>query len=332
MDNTMNNGYYYYGNNYATPVQPYGVPYGYQPYTAQNFQVPQNANALTDEEIRTLMQDKAPSQIDLNIKQNDVLRAICTHKQNGQDRVQLLSDGSGDVWCPICGARWSQDPLDKDQVVELVHALVGTMQNAKWVGDLPIELTRELFSMIPLLEKYPDVYEYALNNFNKYYGQHPFSNAQDSSVYAQYNNLFGNNYYAYAQQPMMYAQPNAQGYQQPVQANNAQGYYYQQPAAAQQTPVQNPYVNPMQAPTYGVNPAAPNQQFVQQANNMMVNPYGQPMYQQPAAQQPMAPTYAPATTAVPAAPQGYQPAASAVDGNVKNNADGTTTTENKIDL
>jgi hypothetical protein len=341
MDNTMNNGYYYGGYQQPYTQQYYNAPYGYQPVVAQNFQVPQNMNALTDEEIRTLMNDKPASKIDLNIKQTDVLRAMCTHKQNGQDRVQPLNDGSGDVWCPICGARWSQEAFTKEQVTELVNALVSSMQNAKWLGDLPVELTRELFTMIPLLEKYPDIYEYAMNNFNKYYNQHNVANAQDASIYAQYNSLFGNKYY----QP---AYPTYQYQPQGAQQTQA-GYYYQGQPQQQgavnngyyQPPVANPYNNPMQA-TYGVNYAAPNQQFVQQTANMVAPPQGAYQQQQaqatqaaqpaPAQQATVMPTYAPAAP-VNAAPQGYQPAASAIDPPaVKNNGDGTATSENKVNL
>jgi hypothetical protein len=85
-------------------------------------------------------------------------------------------------------------------------------------------------------------------------------------------------------------------------------------------------VNPMQAPTYGVNPMAPNQQFVSQANMMMNGTIQQPqMY----GNQPMnAPVYG-----TPQAQQNTQPTTQQNAGPVITpQADGTVKSENKIEL
>lgn len=335
-----NNNYYYYGAPTQQPNYYDPAYFGYQPSVYQNVPAPQQVNALTDEEIKTLRSARPASKIDLNIERNDVLRAMCTHKDHGKDMVVPVNDGSGDVWCPICGARWNPDPMTKEEITELVENLIGHMENAKWVGDLPVELTRELFTLIPLLRKFPDVYEYAINTFNKYYNQTGLVNAQDTSVYAQYNALLSPGY-GY-QQNGYYGQSQ---YQQQPQG----GYYYgqmpQQPVVqAQQA---NPAYNPMQAP-YGVNPQAQNPQFVAQANTMMGGSvygqmppqngyYGQPQYQQQVMQGQQSPVQGQAQTA---AQQSGQPAQysptfatpNAGDTKVTNNQDGTATSETKIDL
>ena len=115
------------------------------------------------------------------------------------------------------------------------------------------------------------------------------------------------------------------------QQNAPQGYYGQPaqtyaPAGMQASPM----MNPMQAPAYGVNPAAPNQQFVQQANTMMGGTvYGQaPTYGAPVMNQP-----------VYAAPQAQQPVQTQQN-NTQQNAgpvvtpqpDGSVKSESKIDL
>lgn len=351
----MENNNYYYGTA-ATQQQPtYYDPmyFGYQPYTYNNVPAPQNVNALTDEEIKTLRSARPTSKIDLNIDRNDVLRAMCTHKDHGKDMVVPVNDESGDVWCPICGARWNPNAMTKEEIVDLVETLIGQMENAKWTGDLPVELTRELFTLIPLLRKFPDVYEYALNTFNKYYSQRGMVNAQDTSVYAQYNALL-NPGYAYGapiQQPGYYGQPQGQP---------QGGYYYgtmppagapqmNQGAPAGQPQMANPAYNPMQMP-YGVSPAAPNMQFNNQANMMMGGSiYGQPVmpgyYGQPNGQQMPNGQVAPNGPQQAAAPAGQpqqagQPAQyaptfatpNAGDAKTTNNQDGTTTSETKIDL
>lgn len=325
MINNNNTGVYGTGYYNQPQYNPAAI-YGYQPYMAQQIKVPQNVNALTDEEIRTLKNARPTSMINLNIEPNDVLRSMCTHKENGRDVVQLVQDGSNDVWCPICGARWSPEIMSKEEVEELVNKLVGQMQNAKWTGDLPTELSRELFTLIPLIQKYPEIHKYAIDNFNKYYSQNQFVNAQDASVYAQYNSLFGPSYGAYVQQGVT---PAYYGQQQAMPAQPQQGYYYQQPQVTNQqaTVTTNPYINPMQAPI-GVNPAAPNQQFVNQAAMMM------PGYAQ--VQQPVATQQTVAQPSFNFTPPTYQPAAvqtATTDGStITKNADGTTTSEKKIDL
>lgn len=327
MDNTtMNN--YYYGQQVAG--QPYYGAYdpnmyGYSAMGYANIPTPANQNALTGEEIQILKNARPTSKIDLAIDRNDVLRSMCTHKDNGRDVVMQVNDGSGDVYCPICGCRWKPDMKSKEEVEEIVSELLDQMENAKWTGDLPVDVTRELFTLMPLLKKYPEIHEFAMNTFNKYYSARGMYNAQDTNIYGMYNSLFGAGVPAggYMGAPM-------QGYYG-QQQNAPQGYYGQPaqtyaPAGMQASPM----MNPMQAPVYGVNPAAPNQQFVQQANTMMGGTvYGQaPTYGAPVMNQP-----------VYAAPQAQQPVQTQQN-NTQQNAgpvvtpqpDGSVKSESKIDL
>lgn len=325
--NAMNN---YYGYGYGQPVQqqayydPNQPYFGYQASVYQNVQVPQNVNALSDEEIKILKTARPTSKLELNIEHNDVLRAICGHKENHHDVVQIVNDGTGDVYCPICQARWNPDAMTKEEVTNLVETLIGQMQNAKWVGDLPIELSRELFTLIPLLRKYPEIHEYAMNTFNKYYSQRGMYNAQEANVYAQYNGLFAPTGYGYAPQA-------PQGYYGQQAMPQSTYYYGQQPQMNQGQPMQaNPNYNPMQAP-YGVMPGATNQQFVQQADMMMGGSvYGQPQQTAYYGQQPqmMNAPQAPGYNPTFAAPQAQQPQQAAPTAE----ADKTVKSETKIDL
>jgi hypothetical protein len=315
--------------------QPYyaGYPdmYGYNAMTYGAIPMPANQNALTKEEIEILKNARPTSKINVTIDRNDVLRSMCTHKDNGRDVVVQVNDGSGDVACPICGKRWNPNTKSKEEVEELVSELVSQMENAKWIGDLPTDLTRELFTLIPLLEKYPEIHEYAMNTFNKYYSARGMYNAQDANIYGMYNSLFG----AGMPQPQGYYGQPMQGYY--GQGQPTQQQYYGQPVQAQpqaygyMPQAANPTMNPMQAPTYGVNPAAQNQQFVQQANTMMQGSvYGQPqMYQQ----QPMnAPVYG-TPQVQQSAP--VQPTTQDSQNNgpvVTPQADGSVKSDNKINL
>jgi len=189
----MNN--YYYGQQQAAGQPYYGNydpnMFGYNAMGFSQIPTPANQNALTDEEIQILKNARPTSNIVLSIDRNDVLRSMCTHKDKGRDVVMQVSDGSGDVFCPICGARWKPDMKTKEEVEALVTELIDQMQNAKWAGDLPVDLTRELFTLMPLLMKYPDIHEYAMNTFNKYYSARGMYNAADTNIYGMYNSLFG---------------------------------------------------------------------------------------------------------------------------------------------
>ena len=307
----MNNNYNYYGQSQVAGQQPYYGAYNPDMYSYpamgyNNIPVPANQNALTEEEIKILKNTRPVSPITIALDRTDVLKSICTHKDNGRDVVMQLNDGSGMVYCPICHAKWVPDMKNKEEVSELVAQLLDQMQNAKWAGDLPVDLTRELFTLMPLLQKYPEIHEYAMNTFNKYYSARSMYTAADTNLYGMYNSLFTSTPYGAAPQ----YQP-------------AQGYYGQPQAPQGYVPngmPANAAVNPMQAPTYGVNPMAPNQQFVNQANMMMGGTVA------PAYGAPVAPMYG-----APVAPAQTAPAQTAAPASAPT-ADGTVTTETKIEL
>jgi hypothetical protein len=274
MEQNMNmyqsNGQQQYNNvgynyNYQQQPQPMPIYYNYQPVMYNNVPTPQNVNALTDDEMNILKQSKPKeNDINLNITQDEFLRSICTHKDKGMDKVFSINDGTSQVFCPICSERWDPEKMTKEEITELVEKLVSQMQNMKWVGDLPTSVVREYCTIIPLIRKFPDLYEYAVSNFEKYSGLNPYYNAAETGVYSQYNSLM-NGGYGYYQQPQYYGQQYGNPYQQYQQPQ----YYNQQPQYMNNGQGQpaNPYINPMQ-----VQPT------------MNSNQYGNP-YQQPAPQQ-----------------------------------------------
>lgn len=307
-----------YNNYYGQPNYFGGAAMYNQPaYYNTGMITPQNNPSLTAEEMK-IIQQVNPSKIDITITEADKLRAICNHKdQNKVDRVAQVQDGSGDVFCPICNSRWNPENLTKEQVQEVCNELISAMQNAKWVGDYGVQLTREYFAMIPLLEKFPDLYEYAMKQFNKYCSTNGYQSANDAAIYNQYNSLMGysaapnygtpQGYYGMGmvQQPAGYGQPQPMGYmgQQPMPG------YMNQPQA--NTVAQNATnVNPMQANMYQQQP--------------YVNPYA-PIAPTPGVPTMGAPSYAPA-----AAQQPQQ----ATQGNttVTENANGTTTSSTEVQL
>lgn len=237
-------------NNPFNNVPPYNNPYmnsGF--YTEpQMFGQQPNINienALTNEEIQRIMNTRPNSDVlNLHVSDEDVLRAMCTHRYHGRDVVQIVGDGTNDVYCPICGARWSQEAYSKEEVKSAVNVVLSMMQNAKWMAGFPQNVTREYFTMMPLLAKFPDMYEYGDKNFQRYLNNRGIYAGSDTSVYNQYNSLFGAGF-GYGGNP--YQPP-----QQPYNYYNSNGIIMGQPdprmVPQQQAPVGNPYTNPMQAP------------------------------------------------------------------------------------
>ena len=287
-----------------------GMGYGYGGYYpgAPMVQYPmpfkQNNPSLTQEEMK-MIQQVAPDKLDITISQTDSLRAICNHKDGTGSKVYELADGSGDVYCPICQCRWDPYNATKEEAKEIVNKLISLMQNAKWVGDYGVNLIRDYFPLIPLLEKFPDLYEVAMKQFNKYCTANGYGTANDAAVYANYNNIMGfggvqnyapnpyNQQYAYGAQPQ-YGAPNPQ-----------YGYNGYQPA-----------------PGYGYGQPQPG------------NPYGAPAgYQGAPMTNPMDVNNG---MSYQGQPQGYQPQYGAPNPNqgavIKDTPDGTTTSENKVQL
>lgn len=255
------NGYPAMGMNMGMGMPMGGYPMGYpmngfmaQPMmAAQNMLVPQMNNALTEEEIKMLIALRPQGVVNLSIDQNDYYRSMCTHKHQHRDVVQQLADGSGLVYCPICGAKWNPNSLTRDEVEQLVDQLISAMQNVKWTADLPAQLVREYFTMIPLIKKFPDLYEYGAKAFDKFLNQNGWQIAGDSNIYALYNSLFG----GYPQAMNFGFNPMAMGmapqYDPNVMMQQQMGYY-QQPVQQMQTPAPqvitpaDPNMNPMQQP------------------------------------------------------------------------------------
>lgn len=222
----------YYGNGMPMSPMPYGAPYLFNPNTP----VPLNQNALSEQEIDKIK--KKSNLLDLSCSEEDMLRAMCTHKHNGTDVVQQLNDGS--VYCPICGEKWSKEFLEQDEVQEIIDKVNSAFQNAKWVGDLPTEVVRQYFPILNLINKFGALNKYAMNNLNKYMGCQGVMPSQDLGVYAMFNSLVGGGapYNPYAQQPMMPYQPVPQN-AQVIQPQQQTQYYYNAPVA-----------NPMDASSY----------------------------------------------------------------------------------
>ena len=316
----------YYPNGTFTGYDNVNGAYQYPSavYATGQIQTPINQNALTQDEIQRLRSLRPSGMLNLQVSEDDILRACCTHCDRGQSLVQRLDDGSGDLYCPLCGARWQNLEYNKDEVRELCDKLLDAMNTVKWTGDLPTNIVREYFTMMPLINKFPDLFEYASKNMAKMLNQRGYFDAQNANIYAQYNSLFGPSYGPAGMYPQGYGYNQPAGYYnqpQPPMMPAAANVNPMQPVYGQPTPVMQP--QPIQQPY--------NPQFQQQANMMMpqgpgINPY-MPYQQQPMMAQAQ-PTFQPAQpqgTPVQPGQVQAQPTQPAQDPNV-------VTTNRKVEL
>lgn len=151
--NNFNNNYFganpYYNYGYAKP------------------KLPNPTNPLSQDDINLLKQ-KAP-QFSLAVSQVDALQAICTHRdKNGE---QLMPNQDGSVTCAICGATFTPVNADQKTIEQIFKSVVDVLETMKIMYmDIPNDVTKTYFQMIPYLMKGPQLYKIAYDHYSKYNG------------------------------------------------------------------------------------------------------------------------------------------------------------------
>lgn len=262
-----------------------------------------NTQPLTNEQIAALRKDS--NTFNMKVSQEEVWKAICTHKDKTTGDYTLDNIGTdekGSIWkCGICGKEFHfLDEISVERVDEIVKDMIDVLQTSKSIYlDAPEEMVRNYYQIIPLLEKLPYLWSQSLANFNKYVNNtnSPLAMSPNyANNFATLNNIIGgawanpvmnNQYY---QMPMMNVQPNNGWYQQqPAYDPNMMNGY---PQTAPQQPPMNPWGGvPQQPPT----------------NNGWTTGWGNPMaYNQPQVA-PQQPTQAPPVGTVPEAKPAQAP-------------------------
>ena len=229
---------------------------------------PVSSQPVTIEEMNS-MQSNAKT-FDLKIDPIELTKAKCTHKHPVTGENMLRQNDDGSFTCGVCGATFNFFDGTAADVEKAVKTIIDMFQTAKTIYyDAPIDMTVAYYAMIPLLYKFPGLWDLACKNLAKYGNVNPSPTNPISSGYQGFsalNNLLTNpmGMQGYMQQPMMnqmgyMQQPMMNGYQQPMM--NQMGYMQQPMMNGYQQPMMNqPDVNPMAynapvAPTPGVNPA-----------------------------------------------------------------------------
>lgn len=233
-------------NMYMNPgFQSQGVGYAMQ-RRQPNFTQP-----LDPETIRK-MRGGQNKKFTTKITKEEQNRAICTHKDpDRNNEFAFVDEHDGSVTCYICGANFNLIDYTKEEVRNAVDNVLEIIQNIKTVYlDIPMNVATEYMTMMVFLDRLPELYEIAYNNFDSYdrvghYGQH-------ANAFGVFNTLMSPGYGGYMNPQMGYNQQMMGGYpQQPVgnPFGAPMGYGNQPPQQQQQQKQEqnkgtNPYPNP----------------------------------------------------------------------------------------
>ena len=189
-------------------------------------QIPQMKNHLTQEEIQKLIQKE--NQFSLAITETEKLRAACNHRwdqpQPDGKLDAIVENADGTCRCAICGYEFS--PIDinttQDMLDNTVRDMLDILQTIKILYvDMPSDIAKQFFTVIPTLERVPKLFERAAKSWMKYdnSGNGYGFNNKNMNVVNLFNMLSG--YLSGGMQPMgqpgFNPQPNpAMQYQQPM--------------------------------------------------------------------------------------------------------------------
>ena len=246
-------------NNVFT--NPNFVPYGTSPVGSvygQQPPVPKNTQPLTKEEIAKLQ--KEVERFSTALTEQDVLKARCTHRVNGD--TALVQNGDGSYTCSICGENIVLEDYTPDQVQEIVAKFVNLLDVIKvQFMDLPVDVACEFFQIIPYCKRVPQLYEIAHDNYSRYAGYssigvNPVNPSHSYNVWNSFNAITGGGMMnPYQPQPQMQYQMGGQMYQPDpnMQMSPTQAQQYQMVMG-------NPmYAAPQAAPVQGMAPQNPHQ-------------------------------------------------------------------------
>lgn len=249
-------------------------PNQYQPQYGMGItQLPKakNTQPLTPEMISKLRASGDAFKIE--VSQEDLWRAACTHKENGQPT--LVSEGvnpdTGNeiLRCTICGENFEMVDASQEEVQAAVDLICNLLQTSKTMYlDAPANLITQYYQMLPLLKMFPKLYDRSQKNFAMYENamyQQPGQVAAGTNGFQMMGAMLSNPYGA------------------------AYGYGYPQPAPAY--------------PQQPVAPQAPAMPYPPQPWAQPVPQYGNPlMYGAPTPMVAPAPAPAPAAGVMPQAP------------------------------
>ena len=170
----MNN--FFGGNNGNFNGNFMGTTYG-NPQMRPTRPVPKNTQPLTKEQQNALIK-KAPK-FNTQISETELFTAWCTHRHDNGSA--LVMNGDGTYTCSICGETINLKSYTDEQVKQVVDEFINLVQVTKaFYVDIPDQVAREMYQILPLCKRIPMLYKLAFNNYERYYGQNGFDNGMNN--------------------------------------------------------------------------------------------------------------------------------------------------------
>ena len=136
-------------------------------YGQNKMVVPQNTQPLTQAEQNELKK-KSPA-FTTELTRDELLRSYCTHRN--KDGSTLVENPDGTGTCTICGETvvFPANGYTKEEVQEIVMKFKNLLNAIKCqYFDIPPQIVKEFFQIMPYVEKVPELYNLAMQNFNSY--------------------------------------------------------------------------------------------------------------------------------------------------------------------
>ena len=156
-----NNQVVLYGNQFVNGMVPAG-----------QVKKPNYCNPLGDEKIKRLLStgNGLPK---LTITEEDLDKAICTHRYNGESKLIPLP--TGEVQCEICGARFNViEDATSDDIKQATQNLHDLLHTAKiMMVDAPESMIVENFQIISVVDKVPEIYAIAKSSYDNFIQTNP---------------------------------------------------------------------------------------------------------------------------------------------------------------
>lgn len=249
--------------------QPMMGAYGAQttPYiTYTTPQMPSFTNPLGKQKIEELKKN-GNGAVKLQITEEDMNKALCTHRDGNKLELYPTHNPNkpGEMRCRICGAEFVPvENVTQEDINACCEDFHNLMHTCKVLNlDISPKLCQEIFQVLPITDRIPEMYKIAADRFNMY--MDPYNVSRQVNPYYNginlLNNLIGNPMNAVMPStPMMSPMPmQMMGTPQAMQPMGMT-YPTQAPVMGQQPmmtqPVMQPSMNNMMPAMPMMNPMA----------------------------------------------------------------------------
>ena len=141
-------------------------------------QPPKMTTGLTPEQVQELRNMKAS--FTLNVTPEETMMSKCYHKFNGN--VDTIPNPDGSVTCRTCHATFNIEEMSNEEVRDLCDRVINVLQTIKLFNvDMPDQWST-FFTIIPLINKIPELYKISCDVARKY---------QNGNNFSQTNGLYG---------------------------------------------------------------------------------------------------------------------------------------------